>query len=372
MFLALREIRFSRTRYVLIVTIMLLVSFLVLFVTGLANGLGNATSSAVRNMPADHFIVQKDSDDRFARSALYGDQVKEAQSMAGQEGAEPLGVQMTTVTRKNSDSKIDIALFGVQADGWLVPKKVEGQGLNQTATGSVLADRDLAESGVAIGDTIVDSATGLEWTVSGFTENQSYSHMPAVWMNDADWAAYRSEIMAARGGEADTAYNAIALRVSVSKADELRSSVSDADVITKAQAISAIPGHKAEQSSLMMMIAFLYVISAFVLAVFFYVITIQKTSQFGILKAIGAKTRYLAGSVVAQVLVLSVGSLAVGVGLVLIMKAMLPAAMPFALDGGTILLSCSLFLAVALLGGLASVVKVAKTDALDAIGRAGA
>ncbi len=372
MFLALREIRFSRTRYVLIVTIMLLVSFLVLFVTGLANGLGNATSSAVRNMPADHFVVQKDSDDRFARSSLTSKQIEEARAVAGTEGSEPLGVQMTTVTKKDSDSKIDIALFGVQAGGWIVPKAVEGETLTASGKGQVLADRNLADSGVAIGDTIVDTATGMEWTIAGYTENQSYSHMPAVWMNDADWAAYRSELMAARGGEPDTSYNAIALRVNGDQAKQLDASLTDASVISKSQAIMAIPGHKAEQSSLLMMIAFLYVISAFVLAVFFYVITIQKTSQFGILKAIGAKTRYLAGSVVAQILVLSVGSLAVGVALVLVMKAMLPAAMPFSLGGDTILLSCGLFLAVALIGGLVSVVKVAKTDALDAIGRAGA
>ncbi|MDO3411960.1 ABC transporter permease [Saccharibacillus sp. CPCC 101409] len=372
MFLALREIRFSRTRYVLIVTIMLLVSFLVLFVTGLANGLGSATSSAVRSMKADHFAVQKDSDDRFARSQLHAQQVEDARAIVGADSAEPLGVQMTTVTKDGQSGKIDIALFGAEAGSWLMPETVEGGALDASETGDVVVDRDLADSGVGIGDTIVDGTTGLKWRVNGFIENNSYSHMPAVWMNAADWASYRSELMAARGGEPDTAFNAIALRSSGSRANELAASLTDADIITKAQAISAIPGHKAEQSSLLMMIVFLYIISAFVLAVFFYVITIQKTSQFGILKAIGARTAYLAGSVAGQVLVLSAGSLALSVALVLVMKEMLPAAMPFALSGGTILLSCALFLGVALLGGLVSIVKVARTDALDAIGRAGA
>ncbi|CAM3276514.1 MULTISPECIES: ABC transporter permease [Saccharibacillus] len=372
MFLALREIVFSKTRYALIVAIMLMVSFLVLFVTGLANGLGGATSSAVREMPADHFIVQKESDSRFARSSLHSEQVEAAQAVAGPDGAEPLGVQMTTVQREEASGRIDVALFGVRAGGWVVPDVVTGQKLDASRPGTIIADRELEKSGVQIGDKLVDEATGLKWTVGGFAEGRSYSHMPAAWMNESDWAAYRSELMAARGGEADTAYNAIALRVSGAQATALGAAVNDAEVITKAQAISAIPGHKAEQSSLLMMIAFLYVISAFVLAVFFYVITIQKTSQFGILKAIGARTRYLAGSVIAQVFVLSAGSLAISVGLVLILKSILPAAMPFALGAGTIALSCGLFLGVALLGGLVSVVKVARTDALDAIGRAGA
>lgn len=40
-----------------------------------------------------------------------------------------------------------------------------------------------------------------------------------------------------------------------------------------------------------MIIAFLLVIAALLIGVFFYVITLQKTQQLGVLKAIGTKTR---------------------------------------------------------------------------------
>ena len=49
-----------------------------------------------------------------------------------------------------------------------------------------------------------------------------------------------------------------------------------------------MPGYTEENGTIIMMLAFLIVISAFVIAVFFYVITIQKTQQFGVMKAIGA------------------------------------------------------------------------------------
>ncbi|MNC23688.1 FtsX-like permease family protein [compost metagenome] len=123
---------------------------------------------------------------------------------------------------------------------------------------------------------------------------------------------------------------------------------------------------------MLMMIAFLYIISAFVLAVFFYVITIQKTVQFGILKAVGARTRYLAQSVALQVLVLSAGSLAASVLLVKLLEAALPGSMPFLLGTSTLVLTCLAFMAISMAGSLVSVWKVAKIDALDAIGRAAA
>ncbi|HHQ0972437.1 TPA: ABC transporter permease, partial [Listeria innocua] len=41
MFLALRELKHSKLRYILIGLIMVLIAWLVLFVTGLANGLAN-------------------------------------------------------------------------------------------------------------------------------------------------------------------------------------------------------------------------------------------------------------------------------------------------------------------------------------------
>ncbi|KAI7246828.1 hypothetical protein KC345_g12024, partial [Hortaea werneckii] len=98
------------------------------------------------------------------------------------------------------------------------------------------------------------------------------------------------------------------------------------------------------------MIVFLFVIAAVVLAVFFYVITIQKTSQFGILKAMGTKMSYLAWSVVGQVMMLSVASLALSLLLTFGMNMGLPDAMPFQLDGQTMILTSLLFIGMSLLG----------------------
>jgi putative ABC transport system permease protein len=167
-------------------------------------------------------------------------------------------------------------------------------------------------------------------------------------------------------------YNAIAVKGTDDQVSKLSAALPKTEMITKSDAVSAIPGYKEEQGSLLMMIAFLYVISAFVLAVFFYVITIQKTSQFGILKAIGTRNAYLAGSVSLQVLLLSAGSLVISVLLVRLFESILPASMPFQLGFSTLALTCVLFILMSMAGSLFSVWKVTKIDALDAIGRTAA
>jgi len=83
--------------------------------------------------------------------------------------------------------------------------------------------------------------------------------------------------------------------------------------VTRAAAVQGISGYKEESGTIMMMLGFLLVISAFIIGVFFYVFTMQKTNQFGIMKAIGARNRLLSRAVVSQVLVLSVSSIIIGI-----------------------------------------------------------
>ncbi|MFC5403099.1 ABC transporter permease [Cohnella soli] len=375
MYLAIREMRFAKARYTLIATIMVLVAFLVLFVTGLAQGLAYDNAASVKNMAATHFVLEQDSNHRFTRSQIDQNQVDKAGSIVGKENAQSLGVKMTTVIPSGETTKIDVTLLAVNLDGWLAPTITEGSPISDQTKDHVLVDQKLSDSGVKIGSIIVDQASGQKWTVSGFVKNESFSHTPAVFLNNQDWINLQEQTHIRQGnGSASGSkiYNAIAIKASSDKVKELQSLLPNTEVIKKSEAVSAIPGYKEEQGSLMMMIAFLFVISAFVLAVFFYVITIQKTSQFGILKAIGTRTAYLARSVTLQVLVLSVGSLVLSVLLVQLFEAVLPSSMPFQLGFATLALTCLSFVIMSLAGSLISVWKVAKIDALDAIGRTAA
>lgn len=372
MYLAIREMRFAKFRYSLIAVIMLLVAFLVLFVTGLARGLAYDNAASIQNMSATHFIMEENSNHRFTRSQIGEQTLTQAGSIAGQENVQPLGVKMTTVTAEGASAKLDVTLLAVKPDGWLMPPITEGSA--PQSKGQALVDSKLQKSGVSLGTVIVDQASGMKWTVSGFVSHESFSHSPAVFINGQDWELLMqsSARQGANGAAAGVTYNAIAVKADKEQAALLAAKLPGVEMVAKTAAVSAIPGYKEEQGSLLMMIAFLFVISAFVLAVFFYVITIQKSSQFGILKAIGTRNAYLVRSVTLQVLLLSAGSLVVSVLLVQAMAAILPSGMPFQLPPSTLALTCGAFIAMSLIGSLLSVWKVTRIDALDAIGRTAA
>ncbi|GIP57341.1 ABC transporter permease [Paenibacillus sp. FSL W8-0186] len=369
MFLALRELKHAKMRYLLIALIMVLIAWLVLFVSGLAQGLSSDNASSIQNMNADYLIVQKDSDHRLTRSTVPEAQLAEIRDFAGGSSAAPLGVQMTAVTKGGETKKLDATLFAIETEGMLAPAIAEGRMVDEIAPDEAVVDISFKEAGIALGEVLEEQMSGQQLKVVGFTKGQSFSHSPVIHVNFKVWGTIKPAV--SRGGTGDgLQYNAVALQAGAAKADQISESVPGIEVITMDQALQGIPGYKEEQGSLLMMVAFLFVIAAFVLAVFFYVITIQKMNQFGVLKAIGASSSYLARNIISQVITLSVASLAVSIGLTYGVAAILPAGMPFDLSPRLVVLCSVLFLAVAVVGSLLSLYRVVKVDAIEAIGRA--
>ncbi|TCP22327.1 putative ABC transport system permease protein [Scopulibacillus darangshiensis] len=365
MFLALREFKHAKLRYLLVALIMILIAWLVLFVSGLAKGLSSDNASSIQNMNTDYLVLQKQADNRLNRSVISNDTLKDVRTFVSDKKSTPLGVQMTTLTKDGSAKKVDVTFFAINTNGMLAPDVAEGKMINNTTTNEVVADSSLKDNGFHLGDIVKDQASGKIFKIIGFTKEQSFSHAPVIHMNFKEWDAIHKAN--ARGGEF---FNAVALKANQDKADQIDNSVSGVDVITKSDALKGIPGYKEEQGSLIMMIAFLFVIAAVVLAVFFYVITIQKMNQFGVLKAIGAKTGYLAKNIVSQVLLLTIASLIISIALTYGVAFILPSSMPFDLSPQLVLGCSGLFLVVSVIGSLLSLYRVAKIDAIEAIGRA--
>ena len=364
MFLSLREFKHAKLRYTLIASIMILISLLVLFVSGLAKGLSSANASSIQYMNTDYLVLQKDADKRISHSVITEDQMNKIGQYVNKKDSAPLSVQMTSILKVGTTNKIDTTIFGINADSFIAPKVVEGKMIDNNTTNEVVADNALKNNGLKIGDLIKDQISGKEFKIVGFTENQSFSHAPVIHMNDKEWSSI------IQSNQNNKTYNAVAIKANSNQAQKIEKNVSGVQVISKTDALKGIPGYQEEQGSLIMMIAFLFVIGAFVLAVFFYVITIQKINQFGVLKAIGSKTSYLAKNIISQVLTLTIGSLIISVALTYGISKILPSSMPFILNTQLVLGCSGLFLLVAVLGSLLSLYKVAKIDAIEAIGRA--
>ncbi|MEC3841822.1 ABC transporter permease [Bacillus amyloliquefaciens] len=365
MFLALRELKHAKLRYVLIGFIMVLIAWLVLFVSGLAKGLSSDNASSIQKMDADYLVIQKEADHRLNRSILSEDKLEAIQQHTGKTSAAPLGIQMSAFTQKGSAKKIDVTFFAVDMKGFLAPDVIEGRKINNGTGYEVLADSSLKEDGLKLGDAVKDQFSGKTLTIAGFTKGESFSHAPVIHMNFKEWGTVHN-----MSGSNPMVFNAIAVKSNQDAEAQIGKNVKGIQVIDKNQALKGIPGYSEEQGSLMMMIGFLFIIAAFVLAVFFYVLTIQKINQFGVLKAIGATTGYLTRNMVFQVLLLTIISLAISIILTYAAAAILPGSMPFDLTPQLVAGSSGLFLAVSVIGSLLSLYRISKIDAIEAIGSA--
>ena len=116
------------------------------------------------------------------------------------------------------------------------------------------------------------------------------------------------------------------------------------------------------------MITFLFVISATVIGIFLYVITLQKTNLFGVLEAQGFTNRYLAKVVLAQTSILSLIGTLIGLGLTLITSIFLPNAVPVMFNFLTLIVFGIVLILISLIGSLFSILTIRKIDPLKAIG----
>lgn len=364
MFLAIRELKHAKSRFMLIGFIMVLVACLTFIVSGLANGLSAATTSAIKEMNADYLVFQADSDNKLNRSTLDWKKLDEIKSQAGVKAAAPLIQSLLTVAPEQSEKKVDVTLFAIEHNSILMPKVTEGKSLSGSGEHEVVVDASLKAKGVKLGDTlhIKDTTTSLK--VIGFAEHQSISHMPVVFIDMDGLKSLMTSL-----DQRMPRLNAVAITGDETLQQTLSNNVAGIQLATKQEALKGIPGYKEEQSSLSMMLSFLVVIAAFVQAVFFYVITLQKTNQFGVLKAIGASTAYLAKNLIGQVMMLAIVSVVLSIGLTFGLTSMFPDTMPFELGAGVLAPYSVLLIGVSIIGALLSLRRIAKVDAIEAIGR---
>jgi len=369
MFLALKEMRHSKTRFVMIGTILVLVSWLVFILSGLGNGLATLAASTFQNMAADYVVFEKGSKASMSKSLLSGGLTAELLEIPNGEAASPMGIIMGSAAKGGSEeNKLDIALVGIEPGSFLEPAVTEGTGLDAGRPSHVIVNESMKDEGFKIGDTFVLDGTTEILTIAGFVRDQTYNHVAYVFIPIETW---RKLAFAAPGSDKGVKdpVNAIMLQGKDIDPNVVSERLPGTETVTRAQAVQGIAGYKEETGTIFMMLGFLFVISAFIVGVFFYVLTMQKSNQFGIMKAIGAKNGFLSRAVISQVFVLSLASIAIGILLTYGTAVVLPKGMPFRLETGWVIAYSLVLLAIALASSLVSVRTVVKIDPLKALGR---
>lgn len=355
MFLAWKEIKHSKAKFGLIMAVVVLVSYLVYFLTSLAYGLASSYTNGVTQWQADQIVLTVDSNNNVMMSFMQNqdyDAITVSDGEKAKLGLFPAVIKSADVDNLE-DTREEIYVFGIESESFIAPKEMPIGGLLDN---QIIADSGLKELGFEIGDDILVTGSTLTWTIVAFTENATYQTAPILYANLNTWKEIRYASVPF------DVFSAVVVK------GEVANSTDNLQVYSISEFINNLPGYSAQVATFSIMIGFLIIIVAFVLGIFIYVLTIQKSSMFGVMKAQGISNLYIGNSVVAQTLIITGIGIFIGLILTLVSGFFLGGFVPFAINplfyGGITLA----FFVFAIFGGLFSVRAVLKIDPLRAIG----
>lgn len=361
MFLALRDLRVGRGRFVLVGVVIGLVSLLTALLSGLANGLVDDGISGLRALPLTHLAFQPGSQHSFSRSTLTDTNLEPWEQQAATDpdlDVSALGVSFFNAKRANGET-IDIALFGVPPGSFLAPRS-EAQNALEGPPGLVLSE-EFEQQGLEVGDELTIVGVDVTLPVLGFTYAGSYGHVDLAFSSLQTWQSLLY------GDNAKGRFSAIAIRA---KGDTDLAGIDRAagtETETKTTAYAGSPGYSAETATMSLIRGFLLVISSLIVGAFFTVWTIQRTRQVGLLKALGASNGYVLRDAIGQLAIVLVVAVAAGAVLAAVIGALVPEAIPFRLHATSILTSVAALVVVGLTGSLVAVRRITRVDPIIAL-----
>ncbi|MEA4828926.1 MAG: ABC transporter permease, partial [Enterococcus thailandicus] len=264
------------------------------------------------------------------------------------------------IQKEKGKEKIDVTFFGINQDQFLAPKISDGRMFH--SDDETVADSSVKEQyELSLGDTVQLAGSDKKLKIVGFTKNAKFSVAPVLYTTVGAYQEIRFETQGSQTSE-KTRVNAIVTRGNVSKIPD------DLKKISIKTFINDLPGYSAQVLTFGFMIGFLIVIAAIVIGIFIYVLTMQKADVFGVMKAQGISSRYIANSVIVQTFLLAIIGVATGLVGTLGTSLLLPEAVPFQVNLLFFLSISILMIVIAVLGALFSVRTIVKIDPLKAIG----
>ncbi len=350
---AFKELIFFKKKYLLIELLVVLMMFMVTFLSGLSNGLARAVSASVETMNATNFILSDDAEGVMTYSNLTNS-LQDKIDHLGLSSQASLNIGRSNI--KIEKHALDITYFSVDSDSFLAPTLISGHSFSKNMT--IVLDKSFKDGGIKLGDVVTDKSSGLELTVVGFTKDQLYGHTSAGYISKNTWKTLYQK------NNPQYLWQPQAIATQDNKVKKVGEQLA---VWSKSDLIKKIPGYSAEQSTLQMILWVLVVASAAILGVFFYIITLEKRQEFGVMKAIGMKMSEIARIQLAQSVILSIFGVIVGDGLAYVISLFLPVSMPFYLKFENLAGVSLAFIAICLGASIFSILKVSKIDPIEIV-----
>ncbi len=368
--LALRELRRRPGRFAVATVILTLIALLLMFLGGLLDGLEASSTGALRAQRADVIVYSSTSQDSLVRSRLEPAVREQVAGIVGDERVGGLGsVQLGgRLEGRGVRDLVPVVLFGYELALTGLPEEVP-------ARGQVYADEALRAEGIEEGTTIRLGPARTPVEVIGFLDDSQYSGQGTLWGSLDTW---REVLDANRPGERAGAgvVQALVVRDDPARSGDLASAIDGAtDGATSSlsidAAIEALPGVSQQRSTFNQIIGVTVLVAIVVVALFFALLTVERTSLYGVLKAVGASSGTLFAGVVLQSVVVTLIASAVGAAASVALDAAIPAgSLPFVATPSRLLTSVAVMLVAAVVGCAFSLRRVLKVEPAAAIGGA--
>lgn len=379
MLLALNEVKRNKVKFGMITLILALIVFLMVLLSAMGDGLLTGMSGALTNMNTDLMVFKKDSRLNFQRSALPYSTTEEIAKVAGVSKVTPIGYLI--LTGESGKKTFDVTVFGIPKGSILEPGVVKGDkiaGANQ-----VIVDQSMIQkNGLAIGDDFKIKDSNQELKVVGATANRKISMMPAIYTDYDTWRQLKLDTMFMgldkQAGKTikEKQINAVLVKAKdVKDVENIKKKIeqldSNLEVATKATVINNWSGMGPMLMVVQMLQGFSFIIGVAIIGVFFYILTMQKTSQLGAIKAMGASNSYILKELITQSTIITIIGALGGVVLAeLAIKALPPTLALSSFDTKGIVFSVVGVYLISIIGSLFSVRYIIKIDPGIALGQA--
>lgn len=374
--LAYRDIRHNRGRFLLTCVGLGLLLGVVMAMIGIYRGLVVDALTIARAPAVDLWVVEANTRGPFAEASRIPGDIREA--VARISGVAAAGsITYQTVEAQYRSAKLRLYVIGYEPTRPGGPPEIsQGRGIARSHYEAV-ADRT---AGLEIGDRIELGRS--TFTVVGLTQHQVNSGGdPAVYITlpdaqklqfDLAPAALRIQQARGAGTASRDSVNAVVARLQPNaSADAV------ADTIWRWKHLSAITQEAQEailsrslvdraRRQIGLFTSLLLIVSAVIIALIIYTMTMEKIKQIATLKLIGSSDRTIIGMIVQQALALGLIGFAIGVALILAIKDCFPRRVVLEPDNVAIL--GLIVFAVCLLSSGLGVRAALKVDPATAIG----
>ena len=365
MFIAIKEIRASVGRFVLLTGAVMLLVILLLFFQAVAGSLTLGITGGVENNNADVLVYSDRARNNPTASFLAPNVVDDVALVDGVSSAS--GVARGTFSVAGADE--DVVVVGLQ-DPIAGPTSLD-EGRRAEAPGEALISTTSLADGFALGDVV--SVEGVDFEAVGIADEAAFDVSTTLYVPLADFVA----ITQARTRSTDTPpLSWVSVQVddgveAATVAKRITETVTGVSALDREAAANELPGASQITQSFSVLYLLLFIVVTIVTGVFFLILTVQKQRSLVLLRAVGGSRWDVVKPVLIQVVAVVGLGIAFGIAAAAGLLELAKETFGSSLDLRTTAFTGAFILVLGLLASLGAIRRVLAVDPIEATMTAG-